>query len=57
MEIHALKEYAMGMAFALVQSSIHVLFIDVTERSAVRLAYSTRQGKAFAIRIWNVTSM
>ena len=56
MEIRALKEYAMGMAFALVQSSIHVLFMDVTERIAVIPAYLATF-KAFAIRIWNVTSM
>ena len=55
-ELHALKEFAMGMASALVQNSIHVLFMDVTERNAERLAYLATF-KAFAIGIWNVTSM
>ena len=55
-EIYALKEYAMEMACALVQSSIHVLCMDVTERNAERLAYLATF-KVFAIRIWNVTLM
>ena len=36
--MRALKEYVMGMEAVLVQTTIHALFMDVTERDAVSVA-------------------
>ena len=36
--MRALKEYVMGMEAVLVQTTIHALFMDVTERNAVSVA-------------------
>ena len=55
-EMHALKEYVMGMGAALVQITIHALFMDVTERNAGMNAYAMATLWAFAIRISIVTT-